>query len=418
MTKKKTVAALDVGSSKIATLIAQIDPEGLISIIGSSAVPSQGIKRGQIIDIEKATRAIVASVEAAERMAGYSINHLFVSIGGAHIISQNSRGVVAVANSGNDIIENDVHRVLEAARAISLPVSREILHVIPRLYTVDSQEGIADPIGMGGIRLEAETHIITASSTAIHNLQKCVNEIGANTEGIVFDALASAAAVITPTEKELGVILVDIGGGTTSVVIFNEGSPIFSLVLPVGAQNITNDLAIGLRLSIEEAERLKLALSKEEIGDDSEEIDFKKLGIEDKDQKITKKMIVEEIIKPRLEEFFNMIRDEIRRNNFADIAPAGVVLTGGGAQTITAVETCRRVMALPVRIGTPKGITGLIDDILTPEFATTVGLILWEGESESKQPAFDFDQVRKKLPNLQIQNSLGKVIKFIKSFLP
>ena len=417
MNRNKTIAALDIGSSKIATLIAQVNEENNINVIGSSALPSRGIKRGQIIDIEKATEAIIASVEAAERMAGYNLGHTFISVGGAHIVSQNSRGVVAVANSGNDITENDVHRVLEAAQAISLPASREILHVIPRLYTVDSQEGIADPIGMSGIRLEVETHIITASSTAIHNLRKCVNEVGANIDGIVFDALASATAVITPTEKELGVILVDIGGGTTSVVILSEGSPIFSLVLPMGAQNITNDLAIGLRLSIEEAEKLKLALNQE-TKENSKEINFKKLGIENKDQKITKKMIVGEIIKPRLEEFFGMISDEIRRNDFADIAPAGVVLTGGGAQTISAVETCRRTMALPVRIGIPKGVTGLVDDILTPEFATTVGLILRKKQTGLKEPSFNLGKVRKRLPNLPIRSTLEKTIKFIKSFLP
>ena len=417
MTRSKTLAALDIGSSKIATLIAQVNEENNINIIGSSALPSRGIKRGQVIDIEEATEAIIASVEAAERMAGYNLGHTFISVGGAHIVSQNSRGVVAVANSGNDITKNDVYRVLEAAQAISLPASREITHVIPRLYTVDSQEGIADPIGMSGIRLEVETHIITASSTAIRNLQKCVNEVGANIDGIVFDALASATAVITPTEKELGVILVDIGGGTTSVVILSEGSPIFSLVLPMGAQNITNDLAIGLRLSIEEAEKLKLALNQK-AEENSKEINFKKLGIENKDQKITKKMIVEEIIKPRLEELFGMISDEIRRNDFSGIAPAGVVLTGGGAQTISAVETCRRTMALPVRIGIPKGVTGLVDDIFTPEFATTVGLILWKKQASPKEPSFNLDKVRKKLPNLPIRSTLEKTIKFIKSFLP
>ncbi|PIS14985.1 cell division protein FtsA [Candidatus Shapirobacteria bacterium CG09_land_8_20_14_0_10_38_17] len=416
MNRNKTIAALDIGSSKIATLIAQVSEEGNINIIGSSSLPSRGIKRGQIIDIEEATEAIIASAEAAERMAGYNLGHIFVSVGGTHIISQNSRGVVAVANSGNEIVENDIHRVLEAAQAISLPALREILHVISRLYTVDSQEGIADPIGMSGIRLEVETHIITASSTAIHNLQKCVNEVGANIDGIVFDALASANAVLTPTEKELGVTLIDIGGGTTSIIIFNEGSPIFSLVLPMGAQNITNDLAIGLRLSIEEAEKLKLALNQKT--EDLKEIDFKKLGIENKDQKITKKMVVEEIIKPRLEELFGMISDEIRRNDFSDIAPAGVVLTGGGAQTISAVETCRRVMALPVRIGIPKGVTGLVDDILSPEFATTIGLILWEKQDTLKEQSFSFDKVKKRLPNLPIRSTLEKTIKFIKSFLP
>ena len=220
MARSRIVSALDVGSSKIATLIAQIEEEGTINIIGSSATPSRGIKRGQVINIEEATRAIITSVEAAERMAGYSLTNTFVSVGGAHIVSQNSRGVVAVTNPGGEVVEEDVNRVLESARAISLPASREILHILPRTYTVDAQEGIIDPIGMSGVRLEVETHIITASSTSLKNLQKCIEEVGTTVEAFVFDALASASIVATPTEKELGVTLVDIGGGTTSVANF------------------------------------------------------------------------------------------------------------------------------------------------------------------------------------------------------
>ncbi|MBP8591278.1 cell division protein FtsA [Candidatus Shapirobacteria bacterium] len=418
MARSKTLAALDVGSTKIAALIAQTNEEGILSVIGSASLPSRGIKRGQIINIEEATEVIIATVEAAERMAGLNVGHLWVSGGGPQIISQNSRGVVAVGNPGGEINEEDIRRVLESAQAISLPASREIIHVIPRQFTVDSQEGIADPTGMSGIRLEVETHIITASSTALRNLRKCVDELGAHTDGVVFDGLASAAAVVTPTEKELGVISIDIGGGTTSVVLYAEGSPIYSSVLPIGAQNITSDLAIGLRLSLEEAENLKVTLGNYKNIKDDKEIDLKLGSRPSGEKKITKKMIVEEIIQPRLEEIFTMINEEIRRNDYQNLAPAGVVLTGGGAQTVAIEETCRRIMALPVRQGVPCGLTGLVDDILAPEFATAIGLILWGQQHQGEEFRSNSSRIRKKMPSLPWRESFEKVINFIKSFLP
>ncbi|MDD3679420.1 MAG: cell division protein FtsA [Candidatus Shapirobacteria bacterium] len=437
MSRSRIISALDVGSSKIATLIAQIEEDGAINIIGSSATPSVGIKRGQVINIEEATRAIIASVEAAERMAGYSLANTLVSVGGAHIVSQNSRGVVAVTNPGQEVVEEDVSRVLESARAISLPASREILHVLPRTYTVDSQEGIIDPIGMSGVRLEVETHIITASSTSLKNLQKCIEEVGTTVEGFVFDALASASVVTTSTEKELGVTLVDIGGGTTSVAIFSEGAPIYSLVVPIGAKNITNDLAIGLRLSIDDAERLKLALGEQANNsrlvnlaksqktttkikqpENEEEIDLEKLGIKSENKKITKKMIIEEIIRPRLEEIFGLIYDELKRNDLLELTPAGVVLAGGGAQTASAVEICRRTMALPVRVGIPQDVTGLVDDILTPEFAATIGLITYGQKQAEQTIGSPLRRIGRKLPSVPIKDTFEKTIKFIKSFLP
>jgi cell division protein FtsA len=290
---------------------------------------------------------------------------------------------------------------------------------------------------MSGVRLEVETHIITASSTSLKNLQKCIEEVGTNVTGFVFDALASASVVTTPTEKELGVTLVDIGGGTTSVAIFSEGAPIYSLVIPIGANNITNDLAIGLRLSIEDAERLKLALSDQpeknqlislakrqksnpEANETKEEkeLDLEKLGIKSEGQKITKKIIIEEIIRPRLEEIFGLIYDELKRNDLLELTPAGVVLAGGGAQTASAVEVCRRTMALPVRIGIPQNVTGLVDDILTPEFAATIGLISYGQKGTEQLSGSSPHHSGRGLPKLPIKNTFEKTVKFIKSFLP
>jgi len=426
MSKSKIVAALDVGSCKISTLIGQLNEGGdKINVVGASSVPSMGVRKGQIVNIEEAADAIVKSVEAAERMAGFSISKILVSVGGAHISSQNSHGVVAVAEPEGEIVKEDVKRVTEAARAISLPSSREILHVIPRTYSVDSQEGVADPIGMSGVRLEVETHIITASTTAIKNLAKCASEVGADIEAMVFSGISSAEAVLTDTEKELGVVLVDVGGGTTSIIVFIEGAPSYTAVLPVGAKNVTNDLAIGLRLSLEGAEKLKVVLSdklkqKPSLDEDKEdEIDLSTLGVYEETKKISKKTIVEGIIRPRLNEIFGMVGEEIRRSGFAGLTPSGIVLTGGGAFTAGAVESCRRSLSLPVRIGIPDRVSGLVDDILNPSFAAGIGLLIYGSRNFDLQTkSSSFSNGKSSGGKIPIKGLLEKIGKFAKSFLP
>src|SRR4030042_3233170 len=262
MHKDKVIVGIDIGSSKVSTVIATIAQDSLPNIIGVSTQPSKGLRKGQVVDIDEAVGAIAQSVESAERMAGYSIGAAFVSIDGIHIESQNSKGVVAVSSPTGEISPEDVARVIEAARAVSLPSSREILHVIPRYFVVDSQSNIKDPIGMNGVRMEVDTHIITGATTALRNIAKCVTQVGVDVEGMVFSGLASAYSVLSDTERELGVILVDFGGGTTDICIFVDGAPAHCAVLPIGARNVTNDLAIGLRISLDSAEKIKLALSK------------------------------------------------------------------------------------------------------------------------------------------------------------
>jgi len=427
MNRNKVIAAIDVGSIKVSTIIGQPNEDGeRINVVGVSSIPSLGIRKGQIVNIEEAADVIVKSVEAAERMAGFSLSKIFVSVGGAHISSQNSHGVVAVAEPQGEIIPDDVRRVIEAARAISLPSSREILHIIPRTYTVDSQEGVADPIGMSGVRLEVETHIITGSTTAIKNLSKCVSEVGANVEAMVFSGIASAEAVLTETERELGVVLVDVGGGTTSVVLFLEGAPAYTAVLPIGARNVTNDLAIGLRLSLEGAEKLKISLSEkvkkpseEEVPLDEDEVDLNRLGIYEETKKVSKKTTVEGIIRPRLNEIFNMVGAEIQRSGFAGLTPSGVVLTGGGASTVRAAEACRKSLSLPVRIGIPDKVTGLVDDILDPAFASAIGLLVY-GNKNSGGISFNstFSKYRSFGKKIPIKGLAEKIGNFVKSFLP
>ena len=443
MNKNKSVAVIDVGSSKITTLIGQLsETNDKINVVGASSVPSTGLRKGQIVNIEEATDGIIKSVEASERMAGFSLSKIFVSVGGAHIGSQNSHGVVAVANPEGEITPEDITRVIEAARAISLPSSREILHVIPRTYTVDSQDGVADPVGMSGVRLEVETHIVTGSTTAIKNLTKCVSEVGADIESLVFSGIASAEAVLTDTDKELGVVLVDIGGGTTSIVVFVEGSPSYTSVLPIGAKNVTNDLAIGLRLSLEGAEKLKVALSKkdkeavdktvnkeEEIeGDKKEEkeekekedeIDLGRMGIHEETRKVSRKTIIEGIIKPRLNEIFGMVAVEIQKSGFAGLTPSGIVICGGGALTVGATDACRRTLSLPTRVGIPDRVSGLVDDILDPAYSSAVGLLIHGsktgGFSSKGVSVPGFGKIARKLP---VKGAAGKLFSFIKSFLP
>jgi len=440
MNRSKFIAAIDIGSTKISTLIGQVSESGeRINVVGASALPSLGVRKGQIVNIEEAAEMIVKSVEAAERMAGLSLTKIFVSVGGAHIASQNSHGIVAVAEPQGEIVPEDVRRVIEAARAISLPSSREILHVIPRTYTVDSQEGVADSVGMSGIRLEVETHIITGSTTAIRNLIKCVSEVGANIETLVFSGIASAEAVLTETERELGVVLVDIGGGTTSIVVFVEGAPSYTSVLPIGARNVTNDLAIGQRLSLESAEKLKVSLSgkkknlvKEEATfsgqpaetvsqekNEGDEVDLNKLGIYEETKKVSRKTIVEGIIRPRLNEIFGMVATEIQKSGFTGLTPSGIVLAGGGAMTVGAAEACRKSLSLPVRVGIPDKVSGLVDDILEPSFAAAIGLLIYANQGgENLTPShslLNFGNIGKKIP---IKGLTGKIGGFIKSFLP
>ncbi len=425
MPKDKIITAIDIGSSKITTIIAQATEESKLNIIGVSTVPARGLKKGQVVDIEEAVKAITESLESAERMAGYSVGSAFISTDGTHIESQNSKGVVAVSSPSGEISEEDVIRVVEAARAISLPSSKEILHVIPRFFIIDSQSGIKDPIGMTGVRLEVETHIITGATTALRNIAKCASLVGIDVDGLVFSGLAGAYSVLTDTERELGVILVDFGGGTTDITIFTDGAPVHSAVLPIGAKNVTNDLAIGLRVSLDSAEKIKLALSMapkiavemDEEGNaqdkkESDKLDLAGLGIEEDLRNVSKKTLTDGIIKPRLREIINMVKIEIQKSNYAGLTPSGVVLTGGGAQTTGMMDLARQELGMPVRIGSPVGATGLVEEVSTPGAAASLGLVVYGSQFQS-------DDVRLPLVGrIQIKGAVTKGLGWIKSLLP
>ncbi len=421
MAKAASLNAIDIGSSKISCVITVPNPDtGKINVVGVATTPSRGVRKGQIVDIEEAVNAITDAVEAAERMAGFSISESFVSITGDHIQSQNSKGVVAITQPEAEIEQEDVFRVIEAARAISLPSSRDILHVLPREFIVDSQRGIKDPIGMAGVRLETDAHLITASSVSIKNITKCINEIGINVSACVYTGLAASQSVLTDTEKELGVILVDIGGGTTSISIFVEGACCYSAVVPIGAKKVTDDLAIGLMISLENAEKIKHHLSKttDSEKEKSDEINLSKLGLKEDTKTINRKHVVDGIIRPRLAELFTYVGQALKKSGYNGATPSGIVLTGGGSLTVDAISTCKRVLQLPTRIGFPEGLSGLTDEINSPAYASTSGLIIYglqkgnEGGSSKKSV---FSGISNKLP---LKGLTTKITDFIKSFLP
>lgn len=434
MNEGKIVVGIDIGTSKIVTLIAKVDEQ--VNVLGVSETPANGIRKGQIVDIDEAVLSINNSLEAAERMAGYSATHIIASIGGSHIESQNSRGVVAVARPEGEITESDLARVFDAARAVSLPSSREIIHVLPRSYIVDGQEGIKDPIGMTGVRLEVDTHIISANSVSIKNMEKAFSEVGVDLDAVVFSGYASSLAVLSDTEKELGVVLVDIGAGTTDISVYVDGSVSYSSVLPIGARHITNDLAIGLRISLESAEKIKLFLSsppkkqtkiledgeeEKPIDKSTDEVDLSSLNLSEELKKVSKKTLIDGIIRPRLNELFTMIGIEIKKSGFAGQIPSGIVITGGGARTIGITDAAKRMLAMPVRVAIATNIKGIIDEIQEPSFSTVIGLATYGGtvEVQSSLPfGFSMPQIPG-ISGIKINNkSVSKIISFIKSFLP
>ena len=434
MAKRAPIACIDIGSSKISTIIASPSEESeAINVIGVSTVLARGIKKSQVVDIEEAIAAITESIEAAERMAGLSVNQAYLSVGGSHIKSRNSIGVVAVSHPEGEITGEDVRRVIEAARAVSLSSAEEIVHVLPRQFKVDSQEEIKDPVGMSGVRLEAEAHLVTGSATAIKNLTKCLQELGITVNSTVFSGLASSESVLTSTEKELGVVLVDIGGGTTSIAVWIDGALSYSAVLPIGARNITNDLAIGMRQSLDVAEKVKVMLSKkikkpagEERPKDEgrrtkaeDEIDLTQLGVSGEGTTYSRKTLVDGIIRPRLQEIFTMVGMNLKESGLGGQTPAGIVLTGGGAKTVEIESICRRTLSMPARVGVPGTLSGLIDDIQDPGYATLEGLVLYairHGGSSAKAAAAP--KLAKMMGRIPVTGVINKVSDFFKQFLP
>lgn len=404
----RTVVALDIGTTKICTLVAEVGspPENTIRIVGVGVVPAKGIRKGVVVNVGEVTAAITESIHRAERTSGYEIASAYVGLAGSHISSINSRGVVAIGRGERGIRPVDVERVLEAARAIDIPHNREILHIIPRGFTVDGDNGVRDPIGMQAYRLEVEAHIVTGSTSSIRNLIKCVQNAGIQIDALVLEPLASGEVVLTDIEREMGVVLVDIGGGTSDIAIFIEGSIWHTVVLPTGGEQLTNDIAVGLRTPFSTAEEIKIkyghalphTIMPEEIV---------KVGMfgEEGQQNISRQFL-SEIIEARAEEILEMILQEIKRSGYDGLLPAGLVLCGGTADLAGIRDLARDVMGLPARIGKPQDLLGLVDTLQSPAFATSVGLLKWGINHDVPAPA------------RQSSNNSLKMPEWLRIFLP
>ena len=417
------ICGIDVGSTKIATIVSiQPKDEEKLRVVGFDVTRSRGVKRGLIVDIDQVTEAVEESIEKAERMVGRKITSAYVSVGGPHISSMSSRGVGGVSDPEGEIIEEDVARVVEAARAVSLSSTKQIIEVIPRGFTVDGQEGIKNPIGMSGVRLEVETHIITASLTNLKNLDRCLSDLGIENNGFIFSGLASAQAVLTETDRELGVVLVDIGGGKTDICLYQDGSLAYSCSISIGARHITNDIAVGLRVSLDSAEKIKIYLSKppkidKDIKELRNENDLEALNLPESISSTSAKTVVDGIIGARLEEIFKLIGEEIEKSGYGQEIPAGLVITGGGAHTVGISDVGRKVLGLPLRVGKPENITGLIDEIIEPQFSTTAGLILYGGKNiiEVDKGIMKFNKIFK---DFSLSRTMSKIKEIFKQFIP
>ncbi|MCD6422064.1 cell division protein FtsA [bacterium] len=379
MDGRSVIASLDVGSSKVAFLIGKTSPDSAqIDVVGIGYAPVNSVRKGVVIDIEKTVSAISEALEQAERMSGIKVSEVVLGIGGAHIESQSSKGVIAVARPDGEVTPEDRDRVIEAAQAIAQPTNREILHVIPQNFILDGQGGIKDPVGMTGIRLEVETHIITGSTPAINNLEKCVFQAGLTAPISAFDALAEAEVFLDAKQREIGVILIDLGAATTQLVVYEEGTIIHSAVLPVGGNLITNDIAIGLKTSLEVAEQVKLkygSATPENISE-TQTIDLSKIDPDEKEE-VSRKYVAE-IIEARLAEILEMVRSELRKIKRDAKLPAGAVFVGGSSQIKGLVELSKKVLKLPSNLGTPQAmIGGLTDKVQDPSFAAALSLLFW-----------------------------------------
>jgi cell division protein FtsA len=435
MSRAPILTAIDVGTDKCVTLIATLDEvTHQPRVLGASAVNSRGMRKSTIVDLEQVLETVTESLDAAERMAGFDVKSAYISLSGTHIGSQNSKGVVAVAAPNQEITRLDVDRVIEAARAVSLPADREILHVIPRSFKVDSQDGIKDPVGMTGVRLEAEVHIITGMSTAIKNSEKSMRDVGLDVNGFVFSGLASSEVTITETEKELGVVVVDIGAGTTSLCAFVDGALAFSGSLPIGARHITQDIALGCRVSLDAAEKIKVSLGQDALlsvtphpGESKEDLnkrrkkadllDVTKLGIQESVEVLSKRALIEGIMVPRMKEIFTMIGKQLEANDLLPLVPAGLVLCGGGAETVGITEVAKRTLNLPARVAQPYEFQGLVNDIQKPSFATSLGLLsygLRHGSGSQPAPSFNVEMLK----SIKLDQLSQKAVSFFKSLLP
>ncbi len=415
MAKEQYITGLDIGTQNIRVVQAKLEPTGGLNIIGASTVLSAGMRKGVIIDIEETVSSISAVLEKVERMTGVPVTQANISVGGNHITCIESKGVIAVSRADGEISENDVIRVIDASQAISIPPNREVLHVIPKTFTLDGQTGIKDPVGMTGIRLEVETIIIHGALPFLKNLNKAILQTGLEMDQLVLSPLAAANAVLNKRQKELGVAVIDLGAGTTSMAVYEENNLLHTAIVPVGSMHITNDIAIGLRCTIDTAEKVKLLYGNATaVGVDKySEVDLSKIDPEENER--VSRLDVVEIIEARLEEIFEYLSRELKQINRDGKLPAGIVLTGGGSLLPGVAEFAKDFFRLPVAIGKPTEVMTVIDQVIDPAFATVVGLVQWGGKYSS---GVSERGLLAPVQGLLENKNVLKLNKWFKSFLP
>jgi cell division protein FtsA len=374
-TEKNLIVGLDIGTSKVVAIVGEVTPENEIEIIGLGSHPSRGLKKGVVVNIESTVQSIQRAVEEAELMAGCQIHSVYAGIAGSHIRSLNSHGIVAIRDK--EVTQYDVERVIDAARAVAIPADQKILHIMPQEFIIDDQESIREPIGMSGVRLEAKVHMVTGAVSAAQNIIKCVRRCGLEVDDIILEQLASSHAVLTEDEKELGVCLVDIGGGTTDIAVFTEGAIRHTAVIPIAGDQVTNDIAVALRTPTQHAEEIKIkyACALTQLASADETIEVPSVG--ERPVRRLARQTLAEVVEPRYEELFTLIQAELRRSGFEDLCAAGIVMTGGSSKMEGAVELAEEIFHMPVRQGMPQYVSGLVDVVRNPIYSTGVGLLLF-----------------------------------------
>ena len=384
--ESKLIVGLDIGTSKIVTIVGEVNAQGIIKVVGVGSHPSRGIKKGVVVNIESTVQSIQRAIEEAELMAGCQIHSVYAGIAGSHIRSMNSHGIVAIKD--REVVQTDIERVLDAAKAVAIPADQRILHVLPQEYVIDLQEGIKEPIGMAGVRLEAKVHMVSGALNAAQNIEKCVQRCGLEIDDIILEQLASSYAVLTDDEKELGVCMVDIGGGTTDIAIFTEGAIRHTAVIPIAGDQVTNDIAMALRTPTQHAEEIKIkyACALTQLAGADELIKVPSVG--ERAPRNLSRQALAEVVEPRYEELFTLIQAELRRSGFEDMIAAGIVLTGGTSMMEGVVELAEEIFHVPVRLAKPNGVEGLTDVVANPIYATSVGLLIYGAKHQLGELVF------------------------------
>ncbi len=367
------IVGLDIGTSKVVALVGEIGADGELEIVGIGSHPSRGMKKGVVVNIESTVQSIQRAIEEAELMAGCQIHSVFAGIAGNHIRSMNSHGIVAIREG--EVVHADIERVLDAAQAVAIPADQKVLHILPQEYVIDNQEGVREPRGMSGVRLEAKVHLVTCAMNAVQNIEKCIRRCGLEVEDVILEQLASSYSVLTEDEKELGVCMVDVGGGTTDIAIFTEGAIRHTAVIPIAGDQVTNDIAMALRTPTQHAEEIKIryACALAKLAGPEETIKVPSVG--ERPPRDLSRQALAEVVEPRYDELFTLIQAELRRSGYEDMIPAGIVLTGGTAKMEGAVELAEEIFHMPVRLGVPQEFKGLADVVRNPIYSTGVGLL-------------------------------------------